>query len=191
MGKIMTRMGSGFPVEMSESQLMEDLTAGTEDAADRGKIPPLSEEELKYLFDLFTSTDRFLSVESGKEIVLSYDASPLKIIRAAVDVHRIQSLQIYEKLLGADTLELGHVDYSFKPVKPIVGTEQTTLEQTLAATHVPLFYGAMPNLALYSQPDGPNPNPSELLPLGKIDAARESYEMSVEDAVKDIVFVAS
>ena len=28
MGKIMTRMGSGFPVEMSESQLMEDLTAG-------------------------------------------------------------------------------------------------------------------------------------------------------------------
>ena len=28
MGKIMTRMGSGFPVEMSESQLMEDLTGG-------------------------------------------------------------------------------------------------------------------------------------------------------------------
>jgi dimethylamine--corrinoid protein Co-methyltransferase len=45
MGKIMTRMGSGFPVEMNESQLMEDLTAGSEDAADRGKIPPLSEEE--------------------------------------------------------------------------------------------------------------------------------------------------
>ena len=58
-------------------------------------------------------------------------------------------------------------------------------------THVPLFYGAMPNLGLYSQPDGPHPNPSELLPLGKIDAARESYEMSVEDAVEDIVFVAS
>ena len=48
MGKIMTRMGSGFPIEMSESQLMEDLTAGTEDAADRGKISPLSKEELDY-----------------------------------------------------------------------------------------------------------------------------------------------
>ena len=139
MGKIMTRLGSGYPVEMSESQLMEDLTAGSEDAADRGKIPPLSEEELKYLFDLFNSTDRFLSVESGKEIVLSYDASPLKIIRAAVDVHRVQSMQIYEKLLGADTLELAHVDYSFKPVKPIVGTEQTVLEQTLMVTHPPAF----------------------------------------------------
>jgi dimethylamine--corrinoid protein Co-methyltransferase len=191
MGKIMTRMGSGLPVEMTESQLMEDLTGGTEDAADRGKIPALPEEELKYLFDLFTSTDRFLSVASGREIVLSYDASPLKLIRAAVDVHRIQSLQIYEKLLGADTLELGHVDYSFKPVKPIVGTEQTVLEQALMVTHPPLFYGAMPNLGLYSQPDGPFPNPSELMPLGKIAEARDSYEKAVEDAVKDIVYVSS
>jgi dimethylamine--corrinoid protein Co-methyltransferase len=191
MGKITTRMGSGFPVEMSESQLMEDLTGGSDDAADRGKIPPLSEEELKYLFDLFTATDRFLSVEAGKEIVLSYDASPLKIIRAAVDVHRIQSLQIYEKLLGADTLELGHVDYSFKPVKPIVGTEQTVLEQALMVTHPPLFYGAMPNLGLYSQPDGPFPNPSELMPLGKIAEARDSSEKAVEDAIKDIVYVSS
>ena len=191
MGKIMTRLGSGFPVEMSERGLMEDLTGGSEDAADRGKIPPLSEEELKYLFDLFTATDRFLSVASGKEIVLSYDASPLKIIRAAVDVHRIQSLQIYEKLLGADTLELAHVDYSFKPVKPIVGTEQTVLEQTLMVTHAPLFYGAMPNLGMYGQPDGPCPNPLELMPLGKIAEARDSYESAVENAVKDIVYVGS
>ena len=191
MGKIMTRMGDGFPVEMSESQLMEDLTTGTEDAADRGKIDPLNKEELQYLFDLFASPYRFVSVEPGNEIVLSYDGGDLKIVRAAVNVHRIQSLQIHEKILGADTIELGHVDYSYKPVKPIVGTEQTALEQGLMVTHVPLFYGAMPNLGLYSQPDGPHPNPSELLPLGKIDAARESYERSVDDAVKDIVFVAS
>jgi dimethylamine--corrinoid protein Co-methyltransferase len=191
MGKIMTRMGDGFPVEMSESQLMEDLTVGTEDAAERGKIAPLSKEELQYLYDLFTSPYRFVSVEPGNEIVLSYDGGDLKIVRAGVNVHRIQSLQIHEKILGADTIELGHVDYSYKPVKPIVGTEQTALEQGLMVTHVPLFYGAMPNLGLYSQPDGPHPNPSELLPLGKIDAARESYERSVDDAVKDIVFVAS
>jgi dimethylamine--corrinoid protein Co-methyltransferase len=191
MGKIMTRMGDGFPVEMSEREIRSDLEAGTEDAADRGKIAPLSKEELQYLYDLFASPYRFVSVEPGNEIVLSYDGGALKITRAAVNVDRVQSMQIHEKILGADTIELGHVDYSFKPVKPIVGTEQTALEQTLAATHVPLFYGAMPNLALYSQPDGPHPNPSELLPLGKIDAARESYEMSVEDAVKDIVFVAS
>jgi dimethylamine--corrinoid protein Co-methyltransferase len=191
MGKIMTRLGSGYPIEISESQLMEDLSGGTEDAADRGKIAPLSKEELDYLFDLFICPDRFVSVESGNEIILSYDGGPLKMIRAAVDVHRIQSLQIYEKLLGADTLELGHIDYSFKPVKPIVGTEQTTLEQTLMVTHAPLFYGAMPNLGMYSQPDGPCPNPLELMPLGKISEAKDSYENAVENAVKDIVYVGS
>jgi dimethylamine--corrinoid protein Co-methyltransferase len=53
MGKIMTRMGDGFPVEMTENQLMEDLEAGVEDAADRGKIAPLSKEELQYLFEVF------------------------------------------------------------------------------------------------------------------------------------------
>ena len=84
MGKIMTRMGSGFPVEISESQLMEDLTAGTEDAADRGKISPLSKEELEYLYGIFTCPDRFVSVASGKEIILSYDGGPLKMIRALV-----------------------------------------------------------------------------------------------------------
>jgi dimethylamine--corrinoid protein Co-methyltransferase len=191
MGKIMTRMGDGFPVEMTESQLMEDLESGVEDAADRGKIAPLSKEELQYLFDLFVSPYRFVSVEPGNEVVLSYDAAPVKLMRAAVNVHPIQSLQIHEKLFGADTIELGHIDYSFKPVKPIVGTEQTMLEQTLMATHAPLFYGAMPNLGLYSQPDGPFPNPSQLLPMGKIDEARQSYEMAVEDAVKDIVYVGS
>ena len=65
----------------------------------------------------------------------------------------MQASQIYEKLFGADTLELGHVDYSFKPVKPIVGMEQVVLEQVSMLTHAPLFYGAMPNLGLYSEPD--------------------------------------
>ena len=41
---------------------------------------------------------------------------------------------------------------------------------------VPLNYGAMPNLGLYSQPDGPSPNWSELLPLGRIDEARAAQE---------------
>ena len=167
MGKIMTRMGDGFPVEMSESEVRSDLEAGTEDAADRGKIAPLSKEELQYLYDLFASPYRFVSVEPGNEIVLSYDGGDLKIRRAAVNVDRIQSMQIHEKILGADSIELGHVDYSFKPVKPIVGTEQTALEQTLMATHVPLFYGAMPNLGLYSQPDGPASQPFGTAAPGK------------------------
>lgn len=191
MGKIMTRMGDGFPVEMDPDELRGALEAGSEDAADRGKIAPLTKEELQYLYDLFATKARFTAVEPGNEIVLTYDGAPLKMMRTALMVHRVQTAQIYEKLLGADTLEAGHVDYSFKSVKPIVGTEQTMLEQILMNTHPPLFYGAMPNLGLYSQPDGPFPNPSELLPMGKIKEAQESYELAVEDAVKDIVFVSS
>jgi dimethylamine--corrinoid protein Co-methyltransferase len=189
MGKIFSRFGDGSPVYLSESELMQDLEEGTEDAADRGDIPTLSKEELQHLFDIFLSPYRFVSVEPGKEIVLTYDGTPLKMKRAQVNVDRLQCLQIYEKLMGADTLEMGHVDYSFKPIKPIVTFEQPLLEQVLSVTTAPVFYGAMPNLGLYSQPDGPFPNPSELMPKGKIDEALASYEAAVEDAVKDIVYV--
>ena len=191
MGKILTRYGDGAPLEMSESELREDLESGTADAARCGNVPVLSEEELQYLFDVFESPYNFVSVEPGNEVVLSYDAGTLKIRRVGVNVDRIQALQIYEKLFGADTMELCHVDYSFKPIKPIVTMEQPILEQALLSTHIPLFYGAMPNLGLYSQPDGPFPNPSELLPQGKIDEARASNEAAVEDAVKDIVYASS
>jgi dimethylamine--corrinoid protein Co-methyltransferase len=46
----------------------------------------------------------------------------------------------------------------------------------------------MPNLGLYSQPDGPFPNPAELLPLGKIDEAQAAYEAAAEEAVKDMLY---
>lgn len=190
MTKIFTRYGDGTPAELSSAELMQDLEAGTEDAADRGKIPPLSKEELKHLFDIFASSYKFVSVDRGNEVILSYDAATLKIRRVGVAVDRIQALQIYEKIMGADTMELCHVDYSFKPLKPIVTMEQPVLEQALLSTHIPLFYGAMPNLGLYSQPDGPFPNPAELMPAGKIREAQESYAQTVSEAVRDIVFVA-
>ena len=191
MGMITTRYGDGTRVELSEIELWRDLTDGTEDASECGEIPVLSKEELSHLFDIFSSPHRFVSVEPGREVVLSYDGTPIKMQRAQVNVDRIQSLQIYEKLMGADTLEMGHVDYSFKPIKPIVTYEQPLLEQALSVTTAAIFYGAMPNLGIYTQPDGPFPNPSELLPLGRIDEAMASYEAAVEAAVSDIVYVSS
>ncbi len=59
------------------------------------------------------------------------------------------------------------------------------------ATVAPMFYGAMPNLGLYSQPDGPCPNPADLLPHGKVEEAKKSYEQAVEFSVSDIVYVGS
>ena len=65
-------------------------------------------------------------------------------------------MQLYERALGADTMEMGHMDYSYKPAKSIMWIEQPTLEQALLVTIPALFYGAMPNLGLYTQSNGAN-----------------------------------
>jgi len=191
MGNIVTRYGDGTVLELSEEELMEDLQRGSQDAAERGQIDPLAQSELEHIRDIFKCPFRFLSVEPGNEVILTYDAGTLKIRRVGVNVDRIQALQIYEKIMGADTMELNHVDYSYKPVKPIITMEQPILEQALLVTHIPLFYGAQPNLGLYSQPDGPFPNPGELMPMGKIKEAQQSYEASVAHLVADIVSAGS
>ena len=191
MQKILTKMGDGSPVELSEKELWQDLEDGTQEAAENGEIAPLTKEDLKHLFDIFSSPYRFVSVEPGHEIVLSYDGPEIKMRRLEVNINRVQALQVYEKLLGADTVELGHIDYSYKQAKMVVGFEQPDMEQACLVLTAPVLYGAMPNLGLYSQPDGPFPNPSELLPMGKIDEARAAYEGAIEHAVKDIVYVAS
>lgn len=191
MSKILSRYGDGTPFETDEKELMEDLVAGTQDAADRGHIDPLSQDELDHIADILKCPYKAVGVDPGYECVLTYDGAPIKLIRTNVNVDRVQALQIYEKLMGADTLEMGFVDYSYKPIKHIVTYEQPLLEQALLTTTAPVIYGAQPNLGLYSQPDGPFPNPAELLPAGKIKEARESYEQAVEEAVKDMVYVAS
>jgi dimethylamine--corrinoid protein Co-methyltransferase len=102
---------------------------------------------------------------------------------------RRQDLQIYEQWFGADTIELHHVDYSFKPVKAIVPFEAQEMHEVLLRVVAPVQYGAQPNLGLYSRPDGPVPNWSELLPQGQIAEARAAQEDAVPLAVKDMVYV--
>jgi dimethylamine--corrinoid protein Co-methyltransferase len=75
-------------------------------------------------------------------------------------------------------------------VKPIINFEMNEYYITSQATTVPFFYGAQPNMGRYYQPDGPCPNPGELMPAGKIDEARAAQEMAAEYLEKDLVFVA-
>ena len=48
----------------------------------------------------------------------------------------------------------------------------------------------MPNFGLYAQPDGPFPNPADLLPRGQIEAAREAQMEMAEACTADMLYVA-
>ena len=190
------RMGDGMAVEMTADEIRRDVAAGTEDAADRGRIAPLSVDEQEHLFDLLTRPGRLVGVRPGDEVVLSDDGCVNALYGAqsssgvGVPVSREMGIRIYERAFGFDTMELGHVDYSFKPVKPIIAMEQQAMESVLHATIVPMFYGAMPNLALYARPDGPFGNPADLLPAGKITEAQEAQLEAAEFCRRDMVYVA-
>jgi dimethylamine---corrinoid protein Co-methyltransferase len=181
---IKTRMGDGSLVEMTRSEIRAELEAGVEAAVARAKVPPLADDELGHLLDIYASPSRFSAVDIGDEVVLSVDGTNAGIFLSAQ-----QDLQVYEQDFCLDIIELAHIDYSYKAVKTIIPHQAQTVRDAQLVLTVPLQYGAMPNLGLYSRPDGPVPNWSELLPQGRIDEARQSQEEAVEYAVKDMVEV--
>ncbi len=191
MTKIFSRMGDGYAIELTEAELMRDIEEGTRDASERARIPALSNDEIERLFEICKLREKITGVERGHEVVLTYDGGTNKIGRLGISTGRLQVLQLYERCFGADTTELSQVDYSFKPAKAIVHEDTPIMEQAQLLMVAPVFYGAMPNLGLYTQPDGPVPNPADLLPKGRIKEARAAYEAAIEHAVKDIVYVAS
>lgn len=191
METFLTRMGDGSAVRLRAEEIKAELKSGTVDAADRGKIPELKADELDYLFEIVTSPVNVTSVIRGKEIVTSSDSGAFKInYQANISLDRATAIQVHEKVLSADSLDLGNIDYSFKSVKAILHDEAKVMENVQMNTIMPVLYGAMPNLGLYTKPDGPVENWSELLPLGKIAEARAAQEEAVEHAVKDIVYIA-
>ncbi len=191
MDKIFTRMGDGSPVWFSPDEVKHDLNEGTLDAADRGKIAPLSAEELEYLYEIILLPVNAASITRGRETVTSSDSGAFKInYQADISLDRATSILVHEKVLAADSLDLGNIDYSYKSVKAILHDEAKVMENVQLNTVMPVLYGAMPNLGLYTKPDGPVENWSELLPLGQVKEARAAQEAAVELAVKDMVYVA-
>lgn len=171
---ITTRMGDGSFVEMTEADVRKDVEAGIADAVKKAKCPPLSEDDIDRLMEILCDRRKFVSVERGNELVLTYDSQPLKFTRLGIPVAMPQILQIYERALMADTLEMAYVHYSAKPVKTILPEEQYAVAETLLTTIPPLLYGVMPNMPTYTKPDGPCENAAELMPRGRIQEAREA-----------------
>ena len=182
---IPTRMGDGSLVRLKPAEIESDIREGVAAAVKRAKVEPLGDDAIGHLIDIFCSRSRFSAVDIGDEVVLSYDGCGSQDIGT-----RINDLQYYEQYLCADSVEMYHHDYSYKPVKTVIDFEQTVMRQAQFLITAPCGYGAMPDLGRYTAPDGPVANWSQLLPLGKIDEARAAQEEAVEMAAADIVFVA-
>ena len=183
--RIPTRLGDGSFTAMTRSGIRADIVAGSEAAARRAKVPPLGDDEVDHLLEIYASPARFTGVDVGEEVVLSCDGTGMK-----THATRIQDLQSYEQWMGADLLELCVGDYSLKVVRTILAYEAQYMHDAQLCTIAPLQYGVMPNLGLYSKPDGPCENWSALLPLGRIAEARAAAEEAVEMAVADMVKLA-
>ena len=79
-------------------------------------------------------------------------------------VRPLGGLLLYEQCLASDSLELFHQDYSYKAVKTLVPHEQMAMKEAQERLTIPVHYGSQPDLGRYSEPDGPCPNWSTLLP---------------------------
>jgi dimethylamine--corrinoid protein Co-methyltransferase len=193
--KILTRMGDGERVTIPAEEVKEELLLGTRDAAQKGQIPELTQEDLDQMFEILAESGRIVSVPPGDEVIVTDDGCGKVFCSSSADggaglpISRQNSILAYERGMAADTASLGHEDYSFKPVKPIIDYEAQTYYSICQAATVPFFYGAQPNLGLYFRKDGPHPNPADLLPVGKIDEARSAQEEAAEQLREDMVYV--
>lgn len=189
------RMGDGKRVFLTKEQIRADLEAGTADAADLGTIPVLSGNELDKLAEIIMMPARMVGVESGKEVPVTHDIGTIRLdgdqgnSGVGIPTSRLAGCMVHERAFGADTMELGHIDYSFKPVKPVIAQEQQAMEVCQQNMVIPLFYGAMPNMGLYYTPDGPFENPGDLMKAFKITEAQVSMEHAADHLTRDMVWI--
>lgn len=192
---ILTRMGDGERLFMPAEQVREDIRAGTEDAAERAKVPALSAGEQEHLFRILAEPSRTVSVRPGEEVIVTDDGCSMSFYSGedgggvGTPMSRLQAVLTYERACGADTTSMGHSDYSYKPVKPIINFEANEYYNISQSTTAPFLYGAQPNLGLYFQPDGPCPNAAQLMPEGRIEEARQAQEEACRHLTNDLVFV--
>ena len=189
--KYFTRMGDGYGIFMTAGEILQEIEEGVADAADRGKIPPLTEEEKQHLFDIITMSGIIVGVDYGQQVVSSTDqGSDTCGMECGVPIDRSIQTTLLERCFGLDSTDYGFADYNFKAVKSIASYEAQSVEKALEGSVIPVLYGGMPNLGFYTEPDGPVGNWAELLPQGKIKEAFAAQEEAVEHAVHDMVFVA-
>ncbi len=189
------RMGDGKRVFLSKDQIYEDIVAGSEDAADLADVPVLNSNEIDELMEILMIPGRMVGVESGREVPVTHDIGTLRIdgdqgnSGVGIPSSRLIGMMMHERAFGADSMELGHIDYSYKPVKPVIAQEMQSMEVVQQNMIVPVVYGAMPNMGLYYRPDGPFENPGDLMKAFKIKEAQKATEDSADHLTRDMIWI--
>jgi dimethylamine--corrinoid protein Co-methyltransferase len=189
------RMGDGAKIFMTKEDIMADIEVGSADAADLGDIPALSEDEMEKMLEIIINPNRIVGVEPGMEVPVTHDIGAIRIdgdqgnSGVGIPASRLVGSMMHERAFGADTMELGHIDYSFKPVKPVIAQEQQTMEVCQQNMVIPMLYGAMPNMGLYYTPDGPFENPGDLMKAFKISEAQESIQKAGDHGIRDMTWI--
>lgn len=196
MKEITTSRGDGVRITLSEDELRKDIVTGSEDAAKKGKIDPLSEAEINYLADIFGMPGKTVSVEPGKEVVVSDDGAGLMpswgrpSAGHAIPISDHQSILMYERVYCGDTCGLGFPDYSYKPVKSAIGYARSHYKTISMLTTIPLIYGSQPNMGMYYHPTGPVESPSDYFSKYDFDKAWALQEEAAERMRSDVFDVA-
>jgi dimethylamine--corrinoid protein Co-methyltransferase len=155
---IFTRMGDGELITTSSEEIKEDIIAATQEAAKHAGIPELTAEEVEQLLDIMTEQSRAVSVAFGREVIVTDDGCSMSFYSGqdgggvGVPMSRLQSILTYERACAADTTSMGHSDYSYKPVKPIINFEMNEYYIASMMTTAPFLYGAQPNMGLSKKP---------------------------------------
>ena len=191
--EIQTRMGDGQWVRMSPTQVKEEIAAGTEDAADRGKIPGLTPAEKEHLFQIIADEDRVVSVRPGEEVVLTDDVSYIRMNQdegasggLGIPMSPPVAMLVHERAFAQDSAVMGATGSARKHG---INWKMQEIETTQMLLTVPMLYVSGPALLTYYKPLGPYGNPADLLPQGKIQEAREAQEEAAAASAEEMVWL--
>ncbi|KXB05635.1 hypothetical protein AKJ49_00390 [candidate division MSBL1 archaeon SCGC-AAA382A03] len=189
-----TRAGNAKKIKMEKKEIESEIEDGTNEAAENAGIEALTEDEQEHLLDIIIESGGLVSVDDGDEIVLTRDGGTIRYTECnryqGIPLSKEQAVWMAERILFMDTMELGHLDYSFKRVKPVAHDEAAILENTMMLTIIPILYGSMPNLGLYYQSQGGSfPTPTDLMKEGKFEEAKETQENAKEKMLEDMRYI--
>lgn len=192
-----TRMGDGRRVEMTRKELQNDIEAGASEAANKAKVPDITDDEKDHLLEIFTAPERVVSVRPEDLIVMSTDVAPDTIMMnyseyggVGIPTSTTTANMVAERAVGLDCVMNAFRGGNAKGSSVSIIQVQQEIEALLMNSIAPLIAITMPNMGAYYKPDGPFENCGDLMAAGKIEEGLKTYEEIIPSSIRDVYFVA-